>query len=149
MKLQVKDKCGNYREMNKCLYFAEGVLSTLVSLGALKNFLCVSRNLPYPEVESASSLTDRDDRDDEEDEKEEVIKSSPDKAEEIPFPPLEENVPKLRAWLVEKFSASSFNTSSAPLAKMTGAPMKWLGWEEKLEGCLLRWRKESGSKRMR
>merc|ERR1712239_1071 len=42
----------------------------------------------------------------------------------MPFPPTEENVPKLRAWLVEKFGKSSFNTSSAPLAKMTGLPMK-------------------------
>ena len=37
---------------------------------------------------------------------------------------MEENVQKLRTWLVDQFSSSSFNTSSAPLAKMIGAPMK-------------------------
>ena len=73
------------------------------------------------------SLTNRDNRDDEEDDKEDKIKPrqpTPEKPEQITFPPVEENVPKLRAWLVEKFSSSSFNTSLAPLAKMMGIPMK-------------------------
>merc|ERR1712082_3524 len=41
-----------------------------------------------------------------------------------PFPPTEENIPKLRAWLVEQLESSSFNISSAPMAKMSGPPMK-------------------------
>ena len=31
VKLRVKDKCGKVRVTNECLYFAEGVLTTLVS----------------------------------------------------------------------------------------------------------------------
>ena len=66
---------GVTRESNECLYFAEGVVTTLISLNTLKNLGCISRNFPYPEMETASSLTDRDDRDGkEEDDKNEVIK---------------------------------------------------------------------------
>ena len=100
MKLRVKDNCGDIRETNECLYFAEGVLTMLVSLGALKNLVYVSQNFPYPEAETAFSLTNTDNRDNKEDDKEDVIKPTeptPDKHEEIPFPPTEENVPKLRA----------------------------------------------------
>ena len=72
--LQVKDLKGMTKELNECMYFAKGVMTTLVSLGALKNLGCVSRNFPY-DMETVSSLTDRDKRDDKEDEeKEEVIK---------------------------------------------------------------------------
>ena len=116
------------RETNECLYFAEGILNTLVSLTALKNLGCVSKNFPYSDVETASSLTEKDDVDYEEDpHEEEVIKprgETPDRPDKLPFPPVEENVSKLRVWLVEKFGSSSFNTSSAPLAMMLGPPMK-------------------------
>ena len=99
----------------------------MISLGALKNLGCVSRNFPYSEMETVSYLTDHDDRDNEEEDKEEAIKPrspTPDKPTEPPFPPVEENAPNLRAWLVDQFSSRSFNMSSAPLAKMTGMPMK-------------------------
>ena len=61
MKLRVVDSVGSVRETNECLYFAEGILNTLVSLTALKNLGCVSKNFPYPDVETASSLTEKDD----------------------------------------------------------------------------------------
>ena len=41
-----------------------------------------------------------------------------------PFPFKEENILKLKDWLVEAFSTSSFNILSAPMAKMSGPPMK-------------------------
>ena len=74
VKLRAKGKEGEIHEANECLYFAEGILTTLVSLGALKNLGCVSKNFPYPETESGSSLTKRNNRDKEEDEKEVVVK---------------------------------------------------------------------------
>merc|ERR1712082_379065 len=125
--LRVRDGAGGVREACECLYFGDGILNTLVSLTALKNLGCVSRSFPYPDVETASSLTERDDEDYEEDPKEvEPVprEDMPSRPAVLPFPPTEENVPKLRAWLVEQFSKSSFNTSSAPLTKMTGIPMK-------------------------
>ena len=89
----------------------------------------VSQNFPYPYLETASSLTDRDDRDgeEEEDDTSRVIKLrglTPQRPAVPPFLPVEGNVPKLRVWLVQQFNTSSFNTSSAPLATMTGVPMK-------------------------
>ena len=74
VKLKAKDQFGEYRERNECLYFADKVLTTMVYLGALKNLGCVSKNFPYPDTESMSSLTNRDNRDDEEDDKEDKIK---------------------------------------------------------------------------
>merc|ERR1712237_275209 len=59
VKLRVTDSVGGVREANECLYFAEGILNTLVFLTALKNLGCVSQNFPYPDVESASSLPGR------------------------------------------------------------------------------------------
>ena len=41
-----------------------------------------------------------------------------------PFPCTEENIPKLKSWLTDSFSTSFFNISSAPMAKMSGPPMK-------------------------
>ena len=41
VKLRVRDKGGEVHETNECLYFAEGVCTTLVSLGSLKNLGCV------------------------------------------------------------------------------------------------------------
>merc|ERR1712082_107582 len=125
--LRVRDEAGGVREACECLYFGDGILNTLVSLTALKNLGCVSKSFPYPEAETASNLTERDDEDYEEDPKEippVPREDTPSRPTVLPFPPTEENVPKLRAWLVEKFGKSSFNISSAPLAKMTGPPMK-------------------------
>merc|ERR1712082_528880 len=70
--LRVIDGAGGGREASECLYFGDGILNTLVSLTALKNLGCVSRHFPYPDVETASYLTERDDEDYEEDPKEAV-----------------------------------------------------------------------------
>ena len=90
MKLRVVDSAGGVREANECLYFGEGILNTLVSLTALKNLGCVSRHFPYPDVESASSLTERDNEDYEEDPKEEVEpiprEDTPSRPTELPSP---------------------------------------------------------------
>ena len=68
MKFKVTGKDGLVRESNECMYFAEGVVNTLISLEALKNLGIVLHNFPCPYLETASSLTDRDDRDGEEEE---------------------------------------------------------------------------------
>ena len=50
---------------------------------------------------------------------------APERPSEIPFPPTEENVEKLRSWLIDVFSASAFNTCTHQhLKEMTGAPMR-------------------------
>ena len=127
VQLKVKDNAGEEQTAKECLYFAEGVIITLVSLGALKSLNCLPRTFPQPDTESASSLTERDNEDWEEEDKEKEIRErqpTPEKPNKLPFPATEENVPKLKGWLIEQFASSSFNIPSAPLAKMLGPPMK-------------------------
>ena len=100
-------------------------ITTLISLKALKNLECVPECFPLPAAETACGLTDRDDM--EEDEEDITIvprQPTPDRPEQPPFSATEENIPRLKAWLMEKFETSSFNISSAPMAKMSGPPMK-------------------------
>ena len=118
VKLRVRDKEGQIHKTNECLYFAEGVNSTLVSLRALKNLRCVPEHWPLPAAQ-VCGLTERVDM--EEDVDEVVI----DPRQPTPYRPCqptflftEENIPKLKSWLIEAFAASSFNISSAPMAKM-------------------------------
>ena len=60
VKIRVKDKDGQTHKTNECLYFAEGVNTTLVTLQALKNLGCVPEHWPLPESQ-AFSFTERDD----------------------------------------------------------------------------------------
>ena len=125
VKLKVKDNNGEVHETNEILYFAEGVNATLVSLRALKNLGCVPAHWPLPACH-ANGLTEKDDKDEEEDEEEVMIprEPTPTRPNQPPFPCTEENIPKLKDWLVKTFSASSFNTSSAPMVKMSGPPIE-------------------------
>ena len=96
----------------------------MVSLRALKNQGCISEHWPLPAVH-AYGVTKKDDV--EEDEEDDVIvpkQLTPERPIQPPFPFTEENIPKLKSWLANAFSTSSFNTSSAPMAKMSGPPMK-------------------------
>ena len=48
----------------------------------------------------------------------------PNRPDKIPFEPVEENIPKIKNWLIEQFASSAFNTCShQPLKQMTGEPM--------------------------
>ena len=40
----------------------------------------------------------------------------------LPFPPLEDNVPRLEEWLLQHFSSTTFNTTREPLPVMAGKP---------------------------
>lgn len=51
--------------------------------------------------------------------------SPPPLPEKLPFPPTVANVPKLKEWLVNHYSSSTFNTCAhQPLKKMNGPPMR-------------------------
>ena len=50
---------------------------------------------------------------------------TPPRPTELPFPPTEENVPKLKHWLLKTFESSAFNQCAhQPLPQMTGEPVK-------------------------
>ena len=46
----------------------------------------------------------------------------PEKTNEIPFTPLEENIDRLEDWLLQHFSSTTFNTDRDPLPVMEGEP---------------------------
>ena len=46
----------------------------------------------------------------------------PDRPSAVPFPPREEHVQRLEGWLLQHFSASTFNTTRTPLPVMEGEP---------------------------
>lgn len=48
--------------------------------------------------------------------------STPPRPTSLPFPPLEENVPRLEEWLLCHFSGSTFDTNRSPLRVMAGEP---------------------------
>ena len=87
---------------------------------------CITESLPLQSPKSVSSLTKRDKEENKEKDEKEVKprEPPPNQPKELPFPATETNMPKLKAWLIENFSSSRFNTSSAPLAKMTSNPIK-------------------------
>ena len=48
----------------------------------------------------------------------------PSRPEELPFPPTQDNAPKMRKWLLDRYAASAFNTCPhQPLPDMTGPPL--------------------------
>ena len=50
---------------------------------------------------------------------------TPPRPTEIPFEPIESNIPKLKDWLLKTFESSAFNQCAhQPLPQMTGEPMK-------------------------
>ena len=50
--------------------------------------------------------------------------SPPERPESLPFPPTEENIPRLEQWFLDQFASSGFNMCTCqPLPAMTGSPM--------------------------
>ena len=46
----------------------------------------------------------------------------PERPKDIPFTPLEENTGRLKEWLLQHFSSTTFNTNRNPLPVMEGKP---------------------------
>ena len=86
-KLRIQHE-GATLETLECIYFTDGVFTTLVSLGALKNLKCVPEDFPLPPSDVVFSLTKKDDEEyEEKDEKE----AKPRQPKELLFPTTEEN----------------------------------------------------------
>ena len=62
---------------------------------------------------------------------------APEPPPEIPFEPKEENIPKLKAWLINRFESSAFNNCHhQELPSMTGKPMDIVFNEEATPFCV-------------
>ena len=113
------------RTTRQMVYVSSNSSGLYLSETACKELGLIDANFPEC-VDSSCAATTATKMDDSEDTKCKCIprKVAPEKPEEIPFPPTEENVDKLKKWLLKEFEASAFNTCShQPLKEMTGAPM--------------------------
>ena len=104
-------KCGE-RSTVQDVYFMKTAKRFYISLKACKELGLVSETFPHQPTSVASVGV-------------EVFTptaSLPHKPLAVPLPPLEENVPRLEKWLLQHFSASTFNTAREPLPVMEGKP---------------------------
>ena len=99
------------------IYFASGVCDLFLSLTACKNIGLIPRNFPHviahnhciPNTDCISNTgLSNDDM---------VLPSGPDT---LPYPPTEEHILELEAWLLQKFSTTTFNISSDKLPRLSG-----------------------------
>ena len=114
------------RTTNQMVYISSNSKGLYLSEDALKDLYLVDKNFPNQDTIVAGTMTTPMDEELEENVCECIPRSmSGDRPTEIPFPPTIENKAKLKAWLIEHFSSSAFNTCThQPLKQMTGPPMK-------------------------
>ena len=104
------------------VYISSNASGLYLSEAACKDLGVIDEN--FPNVTSSCSTKKLDD------EVEDSCKclprvDAPERPSEIPFPPNDENIENLQDWLLEKFSASAFNTCThQTLKEMTGEPLK-------------------------
>ena len=100
-----------------------------LSKTALMDLGLIARNFPLPPASAASIDTLLNEKGGTECEGCEGTQCTlrtapPERPDEIPFAPTDENIPKLEKWLLDKFASSGFNTCTRqPLPAMTGTPM--------------------------
>ncbi|XP_076058554.1 uncharacterized protein LOC143035571 [Oratosquilla oratoria] len=94
------------------VYFVRSVRQVYLSLAACKDLGLVHEGFPHPPLPTIASVGggSSDSR------------GPPPRPATMPFPPLEENVPRLQEWLLGHFSTSSFDTDRYPLPIMAGPP---------------------------
>ena len=97
------------------VYFAQGVKHMYLSLDVCKKINVVHKEFPHVDLSSIpniSSITIA-----------ERVERLPSRPAYIPYSATEENIPKLEAWLWEKFSSTTFNTTD-PLPNHTNFILK-------------------------
>ena len=97
------------RVANEDIYFVMGTHRLFLSLKTCKSLGLVHEGFPNHllDINSCASVG------------EEVQRQKP---SALPFPPLEENVPQLGQWLLERFSGSTFKVDKRPFPVMNGEP---------------------------
>ena len=106
------------RQVSENMFVVAGVDDIFLSLSACKHLSSVHSDFPSQQIGAISSADPSAVADVPSDKPRQL----PDRPIQPPFPPTEENIPKLEAWLKEHFSDSTFNTTSKPLPAMSGPP---------------------------
>ena len=123
------------------VYISSNSKGLYLSEDALKDLCLVSKEFPNQSSSFIGSATTAP-KEDEIEENEcdcECLPRSPPPGQptKLPFPATEENKPKLKAWLIDHFSSSAFNTCThQPLKEMTGPPMKIMFKENYTPYCV-------------
>ena len=106
------------RQTSESIFVVAGVDDIFLSLSACRQLSIVHADFPCHQIGAISDAYPSEAADMAADKPRQV----PDRPVQPPFPPTEENIPKLEAWLKERFSDSTFNTTSKPLPAMSGPP---------------------------
>ena len=98
------------------VYFAQGVKHMYLSLDVCKKINVVHKEFLHVDLSSIPNISNITIA--------ERVERLPSRPAYIPYSATEENIPKLEAWLQEKFSSTTFNTTD-PLPLMSGKPHKF------------------------
>ena len=144
-RLSGNDESGNRLETAEMIYVSDTTNLFYLSRHAMEQLKIIGLN--FPRVGAAASLSETINKPTSEDQKHSVSTTtpnneqtafsevhtcncpkrelSPTRPKELPFEPTEENNSKMKQWLLDRFSASTFNKCPhQPLPMMTGPPIK-------------------------
>ena len=92
------------------IYFVNGTHKLFLSLKVCKALGLVDPNFPYHVISNIEVLNQIE------------YNGRGERPVKLPYPPTEINVPKLKQWLLERFSGSTFNINKRPFPVMSGKP---------------------------
>ena len=144
-RLSGNDENGNRLETAEMIYVSDTTDLFYLSRHAMEQLKIIGPN--FPRVGAAASLSETLNKPASEDQKHSVSTTTPNNEQtafseehtcncpkrklppthpkELPFEPTEENNSKMKQWLLDRFSASTFNKyPHQPLPMMTGPPIK-------------------------
>ena len=134
IKVWGRGKHGEKISTRQLCYIQDGDNKVYLSRGACESLGLISKLFPLvgdcPPVKSSSTgeiLSSQCDQSTSDGKKCSCPKREkpPQKPTELPYPPTEENVEKLKTWILNRYSSSTFNTcTSQKLNNMSGPPLK-------------------------
>ena len=111
-----KDTNGDDVSARVRFYLSDHVSEVYLSLSAMRSLRMVHADFPTPQCAAVASGRP------EGCECLERVKPPP-KPRELPFEATQENIPRMKAWLLQRYAASTFNKCThAPLPEMEGPP---------------------------
>ena len=116
------------------MYFISGITHIYLSIDACKMLYIIPQKFPYVDVRTlqpdSTSMTAGSvglKKSEILDSPEKIVCQNPNlpvKPETLPYPAIPENIPKLKKWLLDSFSETTFNTRASVLPVMSGKPHK-------------------------
>ena len=102
----------NHKPITREMYFVSGAPNLYLSFNVCKELSLVHKNFPDINITAVQNEKSPDNI------------TLPERPSEPPYAPTENNIMNLQAWLLNAFSASTFNVVSYPLPLMQGKPQR-------------------------